>query len=128
MKTALPSILAILIAGALVGGAIMLSQSDGTPSTANVSVADGKQIVEVTAKSRYSPKLTAAKAGMPTTLRVKTMGTYDCTSILRIPSMGYEKTLPPTGSTDIELASQEAGATVQGVCAMGMYNFTVQFN
>jgi Cu+-exporting ATPase len=124
MKTAI----SILIAGALIGGAIMLASSDGMASTANVSVVDGKQIVEVTAKGRYSPKLTAAKAGMPTILRMKTTGTYDCTAALRVPSLRYEKMLPPSGMTDIELSAQEAGATVQGVCAMGMYSFKVQFN
>ncbi len=124
MKTAI----SILIAGALIGGAIMLASSDGTPSTANVSVVDGKQIVEVTAKGKYSPKLTAAKAGVPTILRMKTMGTYDCTAALKVPNVGYQQMLPPTGTTDIELPPQKAGATVQGVCAMGMYNFTVQFN
>ena len=124
MKTAI----SILIAGALIGGAIMLASGDGTPSTANVSVVNGKQIVEVTAKGSYSPKLTAAKAGMPTILRMKTMGTYDCTAALRVPSLRYEKMLPPSGMTDIELPAQEAGATVQRVCAMGMYNFKVRFN
>lgn len=123
MKTAI----SILIAGALIGGAIMFASSDGTASTDNVLVVDGKQIVEVTAKGRYSPSLTVAKAGVPTILRVKTMGTYDCTAALRVPSLGYEKMLPPSGTTDIELPAQEAGATVQGVCAMGMYNFAINF-
>jgi hypothetical protein len=35
--------------------------------------------------------------------------------------------LPPSGITDIELPAQEAGATVQGVCAMGMYSFAINF-
>ena len=120
--------ISILIAGALIGGAFLLTQSDTVASTKNVSVVDGKQIIEVTAKGGYSPKLTAAKAGMPTILRVQTNGTYDCTSILRVPSIGYQKNLPPTGMTDIEIASQEPGAKVQGICAMGMYNFSVKFN
>ncbi len=123
MKTAI----SILIAGALIGGAVMLASSNDTASTNNVSVVDGKQIVEVTAKGSYSPKLTAAKAGIPTILRMKTMGTYDCTAALRVPSLRYEKMLPPSGTTDIELPAQEAGATVQGVCAMGMYSFAINF-
>ena len=123
MKTAI----SIIIAGALIGGAVMLASTNGTASTNNVSVVDGKQIVEVTAKGSYSPKLTAAKAGIPTILRMKTMGTYDCTAALRVPSLRYEKMLPPSGITDIELPAQEAGATVQGVCAMGMYSFAINF-
>ena len=125
MKTTTVS---ILIAGALIGGAFVLTRSDTAASTENVSIVDGRQIVEVTAKGSYSPKLTAAKAGMPTTLRVRTDGTYDCTSNIRVPSIGYQKTLPPTGMTDIELAPQEPGAKVQGICAMGMYNFSIKFD
>lgn len=106
----------------------MLTTGDSTPSVDNVTIEDGKQIIEVTAKGKYSPKLTAAKAGVPTVLRMKTMGTYDCTAALKIPSIGYENTLPPSGMTDIELPAQKPGATIQGVCAMGMYNFKVQFN
>ncbi len=124
MKTAI----SILIAGALIGGAIMLASGDSPPSTENVSIENGKQIIEVTARGKYYPRLTAAKAGIPTILRVKTKGTYDCTAALRVPNVGYEKMLPPTGVTDIELTAQNAEAVVQGICAMGMYNFKVRFN
>lgn len=124
MKTAI----AILVASALIAGAIMLGNTGDSPSVDNVSVVDGTQIVEVTAKGRYSPSVTEAKAGLPTILRMKTMGTYDCTAALKVPSVGYQNMLPPTGTTDITLAPQESGAVVQGVCAMGMYNFSVKFN
>lgn len=122
------TIISIIISIALIGGAIMFASGDGPPSTENVSIENGTQIIEVTAKGKYSPRLTAAKAGMPTILRVKTMGTYDCTAALKVPNIGYEKMLPPTGTTDIELPAQNAGAVVQGICAMGMYNFKVGFN
>ena len=123
MKTGI----AIVVAVALVGGALMLSGGSAAPSTSNVSVVDGKQIVEITAKGRYAPTLTEAKAEVPTVLRINTNGTFDCTSIVRIPAVGYQANLPPTGATDIELPPQKSGATVQGICAMGMYSFNVAF-
>jgi len=119
--------ISILIAGAFIGGAIFLA-GDGVPSTENVSIVDGKQIVEITAKGKYAPKLTAAKADTPTILRVKTNGTFDCTAALKVPAANFEAMLPPTGTTDIELPPQKAGTIVQGICAMGMYNFKVHFN
>ena len=105
----------------------MLTRSDGTASTDNVSIVNGKQIVEVIAKGSYLPKLTAAKADIPTTLRVKTNGTFDCTAALKVASVGFEQILPPSGVTDIEIPAQQAGTTVQGICAMGMYSFQIQF-
>lgn len=122
------TVISIIIAAALIGGALMFAtRSPEVASTDNVSVENGIQIVTVTAKGRYSPTLTSAKANTPTVLRVETNGTFDCTSILRVPSVGLERNLPPTGSTDIELAPQKPGATVQGICAMGMYSFKVAF-
>ncbi len=123
-----PTVVSIIIATALIGGALLLTtRSPEVASVDNVSVENGKQIIEITAKGRYAPILTSAKAHMPTTLRIETNGTFDCTSILRVPSIGYQKNLPPTGTTDIELPPQKSGAVVQGLCAMGMYNFTVRF-
>jgi plastocyanin domain-containing protein len=124
MKTAL----AIIIAGALIGGVFLLSSGGDSSSENNVSVSNGKQIVEITAKGKYAPKKTVAKADMPTTLRIKTNGTFDCTAALKVPAAGYEAMLPATGTTDIELPPQKAGATVQGTCAMGMYTFAINFN
>ena len=97
-----------------------------TPST-NVSMEGEKQIIEITAKGGYSPGKTTAKAGVPTILRVKTNSTFDCSAALRIKSLGYSKTLPATGTTDIEVPAQLAGSTLKALCSMGMYNFEVQF-
>jgi len=125
----LPIIVAILIAGTVIGGAfIVATRSPEVASVENVSIENGKQIVEISAKGKYSPKLTDAKAGVPTVLRVETNGTFDCTSQLTVPSVGYREALPPSGTTDIELTAQEPGSTVRGICAMGMYSFEVRFN
>ncbi|QQS60097.1 cupredoxin domain-containing protein [Candidatus Falkowbacteria bacterium] len=135
----------IIFAGiviALIGGIIVLSNitsqpkvvyygdsnnSSVEPST-NVSMDGEKQIVEITAKGGYSPSKSSAKAGVPTIIRVITNGTYDCSSALRIKSLGYSKNLPATGTTDIEVPPQVPGTTIKALCSMGMYNFTVQFN
>lgn len=127
-----PTVIAILVAGVLIGGAIMLGgKSSNQPSAGsfeNVSVVDGKQVITLDAKGGYSPKVTIAKADMPTVLRVKTNGTFDCSSGLRIPSIGYGANLPPTGVTEIEIPPQKAGTSLKGVCVMGMYNFSINYN
>ena len=130
MKT---TAISILVAAVLIGGAIMLSNrgKDSNTTTAsanNVNVVDGKQIITINAKGGYSPKLTTAKAGMPTVIKIDTNGTFDCSSALTIPSLGYRSNLPPSGETAIDVPPQEVGATVRGLCAMGMYNFAVNFN
>lgn len=126
-----PTIAALIIGISIIGGAVVFARSGSTQaetaSVSNVSVTDGKQIVELTAKDGYAPKLTSAKADMPTTLRVKTNGTFDCSSGVVIPSLGYRKILPATGSTDIEVPAQKSGTRLEGVCVMGMYHFDVAF-
>ncbi len=124
---------AIIIAGVIIGGAIMLTRSSGTSSTEqetgsvqNVSVVDGKQIIEIKAKGGYTPKVSIAKANIPTILRFDTNGTFDCSSSVRIPSMNITKVLPQSGTTDIDLGTAKLG-TLQGTCGMGMYPFEVQF-
>lgn len=94
----------------------------------NTSMVDGKQIIDITAKGGYSPKTTVAKADVPTIIKMTTQGTFDCSSTVTIPSINYKKTLQPSGITEIEVPPQKAGTTLQGHCAMGMYNFAVKFN
>ena len=129
MKLTVASIILALI---FIGGAIIFARNGAKTDTAvsqnNVSVADGKQIIEIDAKGGYSPSITIAKANIPTVIKVKTQGTFDCSSALVIQSIGYRANLPPSGETLIEVPPQEAGSTLRGMCAMGMYNFSVKFN
>ncbi|MDP3710742.1 MAG: cupredoxin domain-containing protein [bacterium] len=118
--------ISIIIAVVLIGGALLLTRSNGAAN--NVTIIDGKQIVDITAKGRYSPRVSLAKADVPTTLRVETNGTFDCTAGLTIPAINYRANLPPSGVTEIEIPSQKPGTTLQGLCVMGMYNFKVKFN
>ncbi len=116
-----------------VGGIVMLFQGSNTGTTvvpnaqANVTIADGKQTIQIRAKGGYAPRVTVAKANMPTTINVVTNGTYDCSAALNIPVVGFQKYLPSSGTTPIEIPPQQPGATIRGVCAMGMYYFTVNF-
>lgn len=129
-----------VIAGSIVftvvaiGGIIILLRSNGaqpsvpTGGSANISVVDGKQVIQISAKGGYAPRVTTAKANMPTVINVQTNGTYDCSSALTVAAVGFRKSLPASGVTPIEVTPQQPGATVKGVCAMGMYNFVVNFN
>ena len=122
---------AIVVAGALIGGAVFFtgvsSNAGGDAPANNVSVVDGTQIIEIRARGGYQPRVSTAKAGLPTIIRFQTNGTFDCSSSVRIPSLGISKLLPQTGTTDIDLGLAQAGK-LQGMCGMGMYFFEVNFN
>jgi len=125
--------LSILISAVIIAFVLFLSGSPRTTpdieaNVNNVSVVDGKQIVTISAKGGYSPRVTNAKADISTIIRVATQGTFDCSAALTIPGIGYRKTLPPSGNTDIELAPQKTGTSLQGICSMGMYSFKINFN
>ncbi len=123
-----PTVISVAAALALIGGAFILTRSGGEEvSTANnVTIIDGKQIIEIKAKGGYQPRKSIAKAGIPTTLRFSTNGTFDCSSSVRIPRMNISKMLPQTGTTDIDIGTFQA-EVLQGACSMGMYPFEVEF-
>lgn len=122
--------ISIIVAIVLIGGALMLTRSgENTAQLANannVSVVDGKQIIEISAKGGYQPRKSIAKAGIPTIIRFNTKGTFDCSSAVRIPSMDISKNLPQTGLTDIDIGDVKPG-TLKGSCGMGMYPFEIEF-
>lgn len=102
------------------------SSSDNSAPVNNVSIEDGKQIITIYVKGGYSPKVSTAKADMPTVLRFKTNGSFGCASSIYLPSMNYRTNLPLSGNTDIPLPTQKAGV-FRGMCSMGMYNFIINF-
>jgi len=122
--------LAIIAVGLFIGGAFVLSNKNNTPANTlpanNVSIVDGKQIVEITVKGGYYPRKSIAQAGIPATVRFVTAGTFDCSSSVRIPQMGISKYLPQSGTTDIDIGSQST-STLNGSCSMGMYAFEIDF-
>ena len=87
---------------------------------------DGRQIIDIRAKGGYQPRRSVAKAGIPTTIRFNTNGTFDCSSSVRIPSMDISKLLPQSGFTDIDIGSSKLGL-LNGSCGMGMYPFEIEF-
>lgn len=122
----------ILLTVVIVGGGYFLlqegpSDQSSTPQS-NVINEAGKQVIEINVKGGYSPRVSIAKADVPTILKMKTNGTFDCSSSVVIPSIGYRNNLPSSGETEIEVPAQSAGTTLQGMCEMGMYNFQVKFN
>ncbi len=118
----------ILLIGVFMIGKGFTSSPTSLSDNNNVQISDGKQVIAITAKGGYSPKVTTAKADLPTVLKVSTNGTFDCSSGLNIPSLNYHKNLPPSGITEVEVPPQKAGTKLAGVCVMGMYNFAVNFN
>ncbi len=130
MKTTIAIIISVL----MIGGAILFinkGSSSTVPITQekniqNVSIVDGKQIIEIKAKGGYTPRASVAKANIPTILRFDTNGTFDCSSSVRIPSLNISKILPNSGTTDIDLGNPNLG-TLQGTCGMGMYPFEINF-
>lgn len=128
-----PMIISIAITTVLIGwafwvvGAKPSVDTSGTGAPTAVIADDGTQFIDIAAKGGYSPRVVVAKAGVPTMLRVTTSGTFDCSASIVIPKLSYQKFLPSTGTTDIAISAEQAQGTLQGLCAMGMYNFQIKF-
>lgn len=128
------TVVSIILVTVLIGGALFATRpesrtgevADTSVAVNNFTIVDGKQIVEIRAKGGFVPRKSIAKAGMPTILRMNTNGTFDCSSIVLIPKLGINKSLPPSGVTDIDLGISKAGV-LQGMCGMGMYPFEIEF-
>ncbi|MBQ0906836.1 sulfite exporter TauE/SafE family protein [Micromonospora sp. U21] len=85
-------------------------------------VADGRQEVIVTVRdTSYSPKNIAVRAGVPTSLVMRSDGVVGCTSYFVIPSLDMQLALPQSGDTRIDLGVLQSG-TLHYTCAMGMYS------
>lgn len=121
-------LIAIIIAALLIGGALAVSPDADNKEGVNNVVMDGdKQIINIEARGGYFPRVTTAKANLPTVIKVSTNNTFDCSSALIIPSLNFRKNLPPVGVTEIEVSPQQAGTKIQGLCSMGMYRFDINF-
>jgi plastocyanin domain-containing protein len=118
----------IVTLGLVIALGVIFYGGSGVGSVQNVEIKDGVQYIRVTAGGGYSPRISSAKAGIPTKLIMKTNGSYDCSSALVIPAIGFQKMLPQTGETEIDIGTPQAGVPLRGVCGMGMYSFLVNFN
>ena len=127
------TIISIIVGLAIIGGAIVLAiggknDTANTPSVSgdNVSIVNGKQIIDLRARGGYEPRRSVAESGLPTSIKFKTAGTFDCSSSVRIPSLKISKYLPQTGSTEIDIGTSTLGL-LRGSCGMGMYPFEIDF-
>jgi plastocyanin domain-containing protein len=142
MKTLIPKqpffralTITVLISGALllVAGTFIFFGAKRSPFAAeagiteNVTMENGTQIIHIRASRGYSPKTTRAKSGIPTIIRMDGTGTYDCSSAVVIPQVNYRGTLDTAKTTDIPIDAQTGKTTLRGLCSMGMYSFSIQF-
>ena len=102
--------------------------NDSDISEQNTEIRDGVQYITINAKGGYWPRISSAKAGLPTKLIMKTTGSFDCSSSLAIRSVGFQEILPSAGETEIDIGIPKSGEPLQGVCSMGMYSFLVNFD
>ncbi|MFA7309733.1 MAG: cupredoxin domain-containing protein [Candidatus Paceibacterota bacterium] len=122
--------IAILVSALILGGIFYWGASRSNSienNVAAVSIESGTQIITISAKGGYSPRVVEATKGVPTILRMKTNGTFDCSASLVIPKLSYQKFLPSSGTEEIPISAEQAQGTMQGLCSMGMYNFQIRF-
>ncbi|EKE06071.1 MAG: hypothetical protein ACD_19C00089G0002 [uncultured bacterium] len=110
------------------GNSIFKKNTSSDETSQNSEIKDVVQYITINAKGGYSPKVSTAKAGIPTKLIVKTKRTYDCSASLVIQSIGFQKILSPTGEEVIDLGTPKAGQSLRGLCSMGMYSFLINYN
>ncbi len=127
MKTAISIITAGLLIALFI---ILLNDADSKEEVGsfdNIEINDGVQYITILAKGGYSPSVTNAESGIPTILIMKTDNTYDCSLALVIRSINFQEMLEPNGEKVIDLGTPKPG-TLRGLCSMGMYNFSINFN
>ncbi len=126
-----PLFFSILIASILIVFAFFVTHGGSSAKQRasvenNTTIVNGKQIIEIRARGGYQPQRSIAKAEISTVLRFVTSGSFDCSSAVRIPSLQISKNLPSSGTTDIDIGVSKQGV-LQGMCAMGMYPFEIDF-
>ncbi len=73
----------------------------------------------------YEPNRLTLKAGIPTTLNLITNNTQGCTRAIAFPTLGIQKLLPQSGTTEIKLPSLARGK-IPFSCSMGMFSGTIE--
>ncbi len=120
----------IIISAGLIWAGLSMRGNEQMPAekTEAVREENGVQYIRVLARGGYSPSQITAKANMPTVLEIETKGTYDCSASLTIPQLNYQKFLPATGITKVEIPKNLAMNSLDLVCSMGMYSSTVNLS
>jgi uncharacterized protein len=99
--------------------------TDPTPTAAAVTTTNGTQNVTITAGSDgYTPDNIHIRAGIPTSLVVRSAGASGCIRSFTIPARDIDKILPAAGDTRIDLGPLTPGQ-LDYACGMGMYTGTL---
>ncbi|KKU10832.1 MAG: hypothetical protein A2Z96_05620 [Spirochaetes bacterium GWB1_48_6] len=127
-----PIIRSAIVIGIFILGAVLLSRVNRPSASQNSPtpevITGEKQVIDISVKGGYTPRQTTAKANVPSVLKMKTQGTFDCSSSVVIPALNYRARLPSTGTTEIEVPAQKPGTVLSGMCSMGMYSFKIRFD
>jgi len=75
----------------------------------------------------YAPNLIRAPAGKELTLALVTNGTTGCTRSFVVPSLGLQRVLPESGTTQVTIPPRQASGELRFTCSMGMYSGYVRF-
>jgi plastocyanin domain-containing protein len=97
-----------------------------TQNPSNVYMENGVQVIELSAKNGYKPRVSVAQAGLESVLRVSTNGTFDCSAVVSLPEIGVRRGLAAYETVDIELGTREK-SVFHGSCGMGMNPFEIHF-
>lgn len=73
----------------------------------------------------YEPQKMTLKSGIPTKLSLITNRTQGCSRAIAFPTLGIQKVLPETGTTEIDLPALAKGR-VPFSCSMGMFSGTIE--
>lgn len=85
-----------------------------------------KQRIVVTVTWTYSPAKIVAKAGVPTTLVVRSKDASGCARAFTIPELGIEEFVQENGDLELDLGVRKPG-TLRFSCAMGMAGGAIRF-
>jgi len=115
----------LTLRGSSVSVTSLASPSDGarerTAAAAPVETGGVQNLVVDVQSRSYAPSRLQATAGTPTTLTLRTNGTFGCTRAFVVPSLGIQKVLPQTGETLVSLGTLPPGP-LRFTCSMGMYS------
>lgn len=113
------------LAGSPLAASRALAPAPAPTEVAAATVQDGRQEIVLTARTgAYSPDDLRVRAGVPTTLVVRSDNAQGCVRAFVVPSRGIEEILPVRGETRIDLGVLEPG-TLPYSCGMGMYTGTI---
>jgi hypothetical protein len=103
-------------------------QADSAPATAAANAAPKIATVMLNVTNGgYDPAILEAPANQPLKLALVTNNTFSCSRAFVIPTLNFQKLLPATGSTLVDIPAQPAGTVMYFTCSMGMYTGQIEF-